>query len=320
MIFIRIKNEKYMKKIKSKLTKYILIFFKIILFILLILLKKINSNKIFKKRTDNKRCYLSPEISNKKIIHIIITRFMIDFYKLNGFDKKIFTKEYIENGIRVIKKYLFPSLQYQSCQDFIWMLNIGDKVNITYLKSKINFKSSFKLIIVYNKDKKDLIKNITKNADVLITTRIDYDDRIYYDAVNDVRKTINMSQPMFLFGYTKGFIYYEDLDIYHEFFHRWNKEGAMSIFESLIILTNKVNDLYTIYDIGDHRKIRSKLIKNYKKYGLEKLDYEPALFETDIPKFVWVRQKYSGSFKYNGKPKKKQTIFLDLNKFYGLKK
>jgi hypothetical protein len=181
---------------------------------------------------------------------------MHEIHGLNGFDKLIYTKEYIENGIRVMKKYLIPSLEYQSCKDFIWMLSIGDKANITHLKLLLNFKRSFKLVIIYNKDMKNFIKNITKNIDILITTRIDNDDRIYYDAVNDVRKVVNISKPIFLYGYDRGFNYYEKYNIYTKFFKKWNNEGAMSIFESLIILISKVNDVYTIYDMGDHRKIK----------------------------------------------------------------
>ena len=242
---------------------------------------------------------------------------MLEFCK--GFRKKIYKKKYITNGIRVMKKYLFPSLYYQSCKDFIWMLNLGDKANITYIKSLLNFYRPFKSVIIYNKNYKNYIRNITKGADVLITTRIDYDDRIYWDAVNDVRKIINISKPVFLHGYNRGFIYYEDLNIYAKFFNKYNNSGPHSVFASLIINKKKVNDSYTIYDLGAHTKIKKNLIKGFKKYGLEKLDYEPAIFEIDVPKFVWVRQHWSGMFVKTNKSKIK-SIYFDFNKFYGIKK
>lgn len=243
---------------------------------------------------------------------------MIEFYKKDGFPKKIYTNKYIINGIRVMKKYLFPSLQYQSCKDFIWMLRVGNKANITYIKSLFNFYLPFKSIIIYDKDYKNFIRNITKNVDVLITTRIDYDDRIYWNAVNDVRKAVNKSKPIFLYGYDKGFFYFEELDIYTKFFIKYKNEGSMSIFQSLIIFMNKVNDLYTIYDIQSHTKARKYILENYKKLGLQKLDYDPAYFEVDIPKFVWVRQNYSGSLKIFNKPKSK-PIYFNLGKFYRIK-
>jgi hypothetical protein len=243
---------------------------------------------------------------------------MIEFYKPFRFTKKIYKKEYIQNGIRVMKKYLFPSLQNQICKDFIWMLKVGDKANIAYIKSLLNLSLPFKSVIIYNKDYKSFIRNITKNVDFLITTRIDYDDRIYWNAVNDVRKVVNISRPIFLYGYNRGFIYFEDLNIYTEYYYEFNGYGTSSVFASLIIDISKVNDSYDIMDLGVHTKIRKKLLKNFKKYGLKKLDYEPSIFEKEIPKFVWVRQRFSGYQKYI-KPRRK-TVKFDLDEFYGIKK
>ena len=132
---------------------------------------------------------------------------MIEFWPLEDFSKKIYREDYILNGIRVMKKYLFPSLENQSCKQFIWVLNVGDKANITYLKSLINFNSLFEKKVIYQKDLKEYIRNITKEYNILITTRIDYDDRIYYDAVNDVRKAININKPLILYGYNSGVHY-----------------------------------------------------------------------------------------------------------------
>ena len=267
---------------------------------------------------NNKKCFLSKENSERKIMHIIITRFMIEFRK-NGFTKIIYKKEYIENGIRVMKKYLFPSLQNQICKDFIWMLKVGDKANITQIKSLLNLSLPFKSVIIYNKDYKNFIRNITKNVDFLITTRIDYDDRIYWNAVNDVRKVVNISRPMLLYGYNRGFIYFEDLNIYTEFYNDFKGYGTGSVFASLIITTNKVNDSYVIDDIGAHTLLRKTLLQNFKKFGLKKLDYEPSIFEKEIPKFVWVRQRFSGTFIWHNKPETR-TVNFDLGKFYGIKK
>ena len=61
----------------------------------------------------------------------------------------------------------------------------------------------------------------------------------------------------------------------------------MSIFESLILNLKKVNDIYTIYDLGDHSKIRKNLFNKYKTFGIEKLDYEPAIFDSGSAKFIY---------------------------------
>ena len=57
----------------------------------------------------------------------------------------------------------------------------------------------FEYGILCQKDFKNYVRNKSKGYDVLITTGIDYDDIIYYDAVNDVRKMINVKKPIFYF-------------------------------------------------------------------------------------------------------------------------
>ena len=307
MISIKRKTKKIIKtKLKNiYFVKYLLIF---------ALIASICERKSKEKNIN--KCYISPENSDKKIVHIVITKFMINFYSSDEFPKKIYTNEYIENGIKIMKKYLLPSLQHQSCRDFIWMLNVGDKVNISYLKTLLKYYKPFKSVILYNKDHKNFIRNITKNIDFLITTRIDYDNRIYWNAVNDVRKAVNISKPIFLYGYNKGFFYFEEFDAYIDYYKNYNNEGTTSIFQSLIIFMNKVNDSYTIYDMGEHTKVRKNLLNNYKKYGLEKLDYEPAIIEMDIPKFVLVKLRYFCVLKLFKKLKRK---YFSLDKFYGIK-
>ena len=285
-------------------------------------LNKTNEGPIFlfnseKNKSSYKKCYLSLDNSNIRIIHLIITRFSIDFYN-KIFSKKIYREDYIQNGIRVLKKYLFPSLENQSCKNFTWILMLGNKANMTYIKSLLNFNNSFESKIIYEKDIKNYLRNITKGFDVLITTRIDYDDRIYYDAVNDVRKAINIYKPMILYGYNRGVYYYEINDKYYDFYHTYKNRGVMSIFISLITVLNKVNDTYIVYDLGNHVHIRKTLLLRYKSYGIKKLNYEPAIFDSGDPKFVFVRQKYSGTYKFNIQILKglKESNF-NLSKFYG---
>ena len=279
-------------------------------------IKTLKSEKI---NISYKKCYFSMDNSNIRIIHLIITRFLMEFYNLNEFPKKIYRKDYILNGIRVMKKYLFPSLENQSCKNFTWILMLGNKANITYIKSLLNFNRSFESNIIYQKDIKKFVRNITKGFDVLITTRIDYDDRIYYDAVNDVRKAININKPMFLYGYNRGVYYFELNDKYYDFhYHALKNEGVMSIFISLITVLNKVNDTYTIYDLGNHVYIRKTILKKYKSYGIKELNYEPSIFDSGDPKFVWVRQNYSGTYNKKRQIQKRLKVKnFNLSKFYG---
>lgn len=290
--------------------KYLFILF---LLISISLIEKIQIIKREKNNTFKKKCYLSLDNSNLKIIHFVLTRFATGLFPRNDTEK-----DFTLNGIRVMKKYLLPSLENQSCKDFIWILMLGNKANITSLKSLLNFNNSFQWHIIYTKDIKNYLRNLTIGYDILITTRIDYDDLIYYNAVNDVRKEININKPIILHGYNRGVYFFELDNKYYDFEHK-TKNGAFSIFESLIIVLNKVNDTYTIYDLGYHDLVRINLLKNYKSYGIKELKYEPAIFDSEIPKFVWVRQKYSWAYNITTQIKKvlKVNNNFNLSKFFG---
>ena len=139
------------------------------------------------------------------------------------------------------------------------------------------------------------IRNLTTGFDILISTRYDYDDIIYYDAVNDVRKLINEKKPMFLHGYNRGLVYFEKNGKYYDFEKKY-ADGAMSVFPSLITVLGKVNDSYTIHDLGNHALLKKTLLKNYKSFGIKELNYDPAIFESGSPKFIYVRQIYSSTY------------------------
>ena len=112
-------------------------------------------------------------------------------------------------------------------------------------------------------------------------------------------------------------IYFELEGKFCNFLYNNNNEGAWSIFASLIIVLSKVNDTYIIYDLGDHSYIRKTVLEKYKSYGIEELNYEPAIFDSGDSKFAWVRQKYSGSYEKNGKIKKGLKINnFNISKFF----
>ena len=289
-----IKNEEYNNITpirKNNLFK--LIFLHII--IIIALYKDINltekniSERYYEYNKTYEQCYISSSNSGNRIIHLIITRFMLDLIDKLG-NKKLYKEDYILNGIRVMKQYLLPSLDNQSCKNFIWVLMLGNGANITYIKTLFNFNISFIYNIIYEKNIKNYIRNISKSYNILITTRIDYDDRIYYDAVNDVRKAININKPILLYGYNSGVYYFEINDKYYYYYR---KIGVSSVFTSLVIILNKVNTIYNVYDLGSHIHIENNILNNYKKFGIKEINYKLSIFDNGDPKFVKVIQKYS---------------------------
>ena len=94
------------------------------------------------------KCYKPLDSSNVKIIHIILTRFLIEFGADMDFRTKLYGEKYIRNGYRVMSKYLISSLENQSCKDFIWVLMLGNKANIEFVRSIMKFNCTFEYRII----------------------------------------------------------------------------------------------------------------------------------------------------------------------------
>lgn len=264
------------------------------------------------------KCYKPLDSSNVKIIHIILTRFLIEFGADMDFRTKLYGEKYIRNGYRVMSKYLISSLENQSCKDFIWVLMLGNKANIEFVRSIMKFNCTFEYRIIYIKDLKNNLNKLSNGFNILITTRIDYDDIIYYDAVNDVRKAINLKKPILLHGYNRGLYYFESNEKFYENYRKNGTKGALGIFLSLIIVLNKINTTITIHDIGAHTHVRYNLLNKYKSFGLENINYEPSVFDSGSYKYIYIRQNYSVS--YNNTKyllKEKPLKNFNLNQFFG---
>ena len=268
----------------------------------------------------DKKCYQPIEISKLKIMHLIMTRFQFEIHSNKELTKLLYKKNYIENGIRVMKTYLINSLENQSCKDFTWVLILGSEANLTYIKSFLDEEYPFEFNIIIRKDIKNYINKKSKNIDVFITTRIDYDDRIYYDAVNDIRKAININKPISIHGYNRGLYYFESNGKYYEYYRGKDSKGILGVFISLITILKNMNDTINIYEIGPHTTIKTNLLNKYKSYGIKNINYDPIIIDSGSQKFVYVRQKYSNAYNLTNKiiNKLKEQNF-DLNIFLGIK-
>ena len=121
-----------------------------------------------------------------------------------------------------------------------------------------------------------------------------------------------------IYGYDRGVYYFEKEKRFYEFFIEYKNQGAMSIFCSLITVLDKVNDSYTINELGSHTKLRKNLLNQYKSYGIKRLNYEPAIFDKGDTKFIYVRQEFSHSFESTIKIKKfKKPFDFNLSNFFG---
>jgi len=115
-----------------------------------------------------------------KFKHLIITKLALK----GRYDKTgLSWEEWLNNSIFLMDKYCRPSLKNQVNQNFTLISRIDDSVN--FVGNILNNE-----IIVKNKDFGEILNNIIKEYDSVIITRLDRDDSLKFDFVENIQKNI----------------------------------------------------------------------------------------------------------------------------------
>ena len=131
-----------------------------------------------------------------QISHLLFTRFNIQFdqYATAGIQP-----EWLEDRIGLFETYCLPSVLRQTCRDFMWII-IGDVRTPQKYKTKIEQYTALAPNIrvlwwAFKAEDEDyhipfsqLATDYAKNADVLITSRIDNDDTISPDYIQRIQE------------------------------------------------------------------------------------------------------------------------------------
>ena len=118
--------------------------------------------------------------------HFVITRFLCcDF----GYGKKVQSTEFINEGIRLLNKFFVPTLINQSNHNFEVIFAIHDAIPIENVRglNSISIGNIKKHVVRWSKVN-DFINSTTTHGDILITSRLDYDDLVYTDAVESIHR------------------------------------------------------------------------------------------------------------------------------------
>lgn len=58
-------------------------------------------------------------------------------------------------------------------------------------------------------------------------------------------------------------------------------------------------------------------MEKYKSYGINKINYDPSIFDSGDPKYIWVRQKYSGYNDSEINQKELKLANFNFSTFFG---
>jgi len=198
---------------------------------------------------------------------------LIRFYCIDMMEReKLFNIDLLNNGVNVFKKYALKSLENQNNKNFEIILLIHDEIDkdIKPINDLYEIKSNIKLhIIRFNELRKFMLDNIN-GYDYLITSRMDHDDLIYNGAVEEIQSKCNNSIPFYYNGYDKliTMVNNDYLNTF-KFYPNYNGEGAINIFQSVILNLNYTKQIkYNIFSLS-HTKGKPQLISWYNDNNYE---------------------------------------------------
>jgi len=226
----------------------------------------------------------------KFIKHFVLIR----FYCIDMMRKKLlFDNKILDNGVNVFKNYTLKTLENQSNKNFEIVLLIHNEIdmNHTSIQKLKKIKSEIKINLIRFKDINFFLKENSKNHTYLITTRIDHDDLIYFNAVQEIQSKCNENIPFYYNGYDKLItMINNDYKHSYKYFPKYYGSGSMSIFQSLIVNKKIINKIYNIYELGNHTRQKIPFINLFKQNNLQ---YKTYYFNVNHMKDCCVYIKHS---------------------------
>ena len=175
--------------------------------------------------------------------HIIATRLLSRQMSVEN----ILSNDVIGQHLDLVSRNLIPSLNNQTNRDFEFILLVNPKLEqsqIEMIQDRIS-ASGPKFVwktMLHDQTFDNYISSLWDENDVVAVTRIDDDDFVYKNAVNDVQKLGNdMKDDMVVCGYSHGYMFVDkcpDKIAIVDF--QCIRHGYFSIFETFMYDTRRI--------------------------------------------------------------------------------
>ena len=230
--------------------------------------------------------------SDKKIKHFVLIRFFTFFDPKYPHD--IYDVDFLSQQI-VLARNALSSLENQTNKNFELVFMVNDKFfsdpKYEFVFSSLRASTSLPLTFIKRGDIELLVKDISDEYDYIITSRMDFDDFIYKDAIAVAQSKINECDTILAHGYCRGYIYRHG-ELY-KFFHMCKGTGFVAVLMSLIIKSSFAKNLpfVSIYSFR-HGRFKTKMERFLKKNHVK---FSENMFQADLSTraFIYFRHEAS---------------------------
>ena len=242
----------------------------------------------------------------EEINHFVLTRFSNKAFD-KRFEDKILDVKYLKKRLELFKSKCYYSLQNQSNLNFHHIILVHNlipdeiynelkKLNVHVVKSH-EYQNGLNNYLYDNFD--------FEKCKYFITTRIDDDDMLYKNAINDIQKSFDKNVIIKFFGFKNG-VTMDSKNKCMLFSSNYGGRGMIALGFSLIVNFKKLGYVDFNIHCGDHTRVRNKFLDKYNKdniLGLNDMYLKSTMFweckENKFPSFIYYRHTESHSFKSN---------------------
>jgi SAM-dependent methyltransferase len=172
-----------------------------------------------------------------KFQHLINTR-----YAIKGMYYDHFSEEWLQDRLRLFRRYCVPGVARQTNGDFSWLVFCDETVDDGYLDSlreSARLAPQFRLVITSHasgvRDRDMAESLLDDDTEVLITTRLDNDDVLHPEAIAVIQSYlgafVHSPHERWALNFPRGFRYDENSDRLYASY--WPHGAFMSVFEKL---------------------------------------------------------------------------------------
>ena len=204
-----------------------------------------------------------------KIKNIIITR----YFNVDGvYGDEMYTFQFLYKHFDTFKNNLINSLNNIDDNKFELIVLIHEKVNpetVQFIKD-LELQTKYYITILHLSELNDYVAKYNDQFDYIVQSRMDFDDFVYKDVIEDINSQIFDTTTIKLYGYLKGFTYLERTKEFYRFYHIQNTTGHWAVMSSLIYSTKYMKDkpALNIYNMN-HGRSKINLETWCKKNNIE---------------------------------------------------
>ena len=245
-------------------------------------------------------------MADKTLKHFVIMRFFT-FYDPN-YPHDIYDVNFLSEQV-ILARNALSSLENQTNKNFEVVFMTNDKFfsepKYEVIFSSLRNSTSLPITFIKKSDLELLVKNALNEYDYVITSRMDFDDFTYKDAVAVAQSKINECDNILAHGYCRGYTY-KNYELYN-FSHMCNGVGFVAVLMSLILKSSFAKNLpfISIYSFR-HGRYKTRMQRFLKK---NKVEFSESMFQQDTSTkaYIYFRHEFSHWISSRNKNDKKST-------------